>query len=224
MPKPISWSDRAYEIRERVKHSHLQTWRRQDLETIFEIKRASVQSLMKVIGDIHTIGATHFVERASLLAFLDEAVQADRVGDVVSSRQIAPEPVPSKQRLQDLKVPLPEDFKSLMAKDLPANIQLSSGSLRIEGEGAIDILQGRYLLAQAFENDLDTMRALLDPPLPPPKVEDDELREMFDRLRQEETIWAEKQRARGNYPKTSAWNGSPRGRSWDRWIWFFAFI
>ncbi len=194
MAKPISWSDRAFEMRERVRRSHLQTWRRQDIEAIFEIKRASAQNLMKVIGDIHAIGATHFIERSSLLAFLDEVVQADRVADVVTSRQLASEPAPSKQRIKDLKVPLPEDFKSLRARDLPDNIQLDPGSLRIAGEGAIDILQGLYLLAQAFENDLDTMQALLDPPLLPPKIEDDELWEMFERLRQDEAIWAERQR------------------------------
>ncbi len=37
-----------------------------------------------------------------------------------------------------------------------------------------------------------------------PKIEDDELREMFERLRQEEASWAEKQRTLGDSGKPIA--------------------
>src|ERR1700731_4232666 len=83
MAKTISWSDRAYNIRERVSRSTTQTWRRRDIERLFEVKRASAQNLMKLIGNVQTIGSTHFLDRSSLLQFLDEAVAAEHVSETV---------------------------------------------------------------------------------------------------------------------------------------------
>jgi hypothetical protein len=186
MAKTISWSDRAYNIRERVSLSTTQTWRRRDIERLFEVKRASAQNLMKLIGNVQTIGSTHFLDRSSLLAFLDEAVAADRVSETVARRQLLTEPPPSTTGAKGIKFSIPQDLRSVMAKDLPANIQLAPGSLLIQGNDAIDIVRSLYLVAQALQNDLHTMQALLDPPPPTPKVESDEIRSMFERLRAEE--------------------------------------
>jgi hypothetical protein len=186
LAKTISWSDRAYNIRERVSQSTTQTWRRRDIERLFEVKRASAQNLMKLIGNVQSIGSTHFLDRSSLLAFLDEAVAADHVSETVARRQLVAEPPPSTKRARGLKFSIPQELRSIMAKDLPANIQLAPGSLLIRGSNAMDIVRSLHLLAQALQNDLHNMQALLDPPPPTPQVESDEIRLMFERLRAEE--------------------------------------
>jgi hypothetical protein len=73
-----------------------------------------------------------------------------------------------------------------MAKDLPSNIEVSAGSLRIRGADAMEIVRSLHLVAQALQNDLDTMQSLLDPPVPQPQVDDSEIRSMFERLRADE--------------------------------------
>jgi hypothetical protein len=45
------------------------------------------------------------------------------------------------------------------------------------------------LLAKALQNDLATIQTMLDPPPKTPSVEQDELRAMFARLRDEELAW-----------------------------------
>jgi hypothetical protein len=170
-----------------VSRSSLQTWRRRDIETLFEIKRASAQNLMKLIGNVQAIGSTHFLDRSALLLFLDEAVAADRVAEAVARRQLVAEPPPSRRsKKKMLRFSLPRDLRSVMAKDLPENIELSAGFLAIHGKNATDIVRSLHLIAQALQNDLDTMQSLLDPPIPQPQVDDTEIRSMFDRLRAEE--------------------------------------
>jgi hypothetical protein len=185
--KTISWSDRAYSIRERVSRSSLQTWRRRDIEDLFEVKRASAQNLMRLIGNVQSIGSTHFLDRSALLLFLDEVVAAERVSEAVAKRLDVTEPTPSRRsRKKLLRFALPRDLRSVMAKDLPSNIEVSAGSLRIRGADAMEIVRSLHLVAQALQNDLDTMQSLLDPPVPQPQVDDSEIRSMFERLRADE--------------------------------------
>jgi hypothetical protein len=197
--KTISWSDRAYSIRERVSRSSLQTWRRRDIEDLFEVKRASAQNLMRLVGNVQSIGSTHFLDRSALLLFLDEVVAADRVSEAVAKRVVVTEPTPSRRSRKILRFALPRDLRSVMAKDLPSNIEVSAGSLRIRGADAMEIVRSLYLVAQALQNDLDTMQSLLDPPVPQPQVDDAEIRSMFERLRADEAavVVKEKDGSRG---------------------------
>jgi hypothetical protein len=50
------------------------------------VKRASAQNLMRLIGNVQSIGSTHFLDRSALLLFLDEVVAADRVSEAVAKR------------------------------------------------------------------------------------------------------------------------------------------
>ena len=186
MAKTISWSDRAYNIRERVSRSSLQTWRRRDIEDLFEVKRASAQNLMRLVGNVQSIGSTHFLDRSALLLFLDEVVAADRVSEAGAKRLGVTEPTPSRRSRKMLRFALPRELRSVMAKDLPSNIEVSAGSLRIRGADAMEIVRSLHLVAQALQNDLDTMQSLLDPPVPQPQVDDSEIRSMFERLRADE--------------------------------------
>jgi hypothetical protein len=77
-----------------------------------------------------------------------------------------------------------------MARHLPPTITLQPGSLVITGANATEILENLCLLAHALQNDLGTIQAMLDPPPKTPSVEQDELRAMFQRLREDEHAWA----------------------------------
>jgi hypothetical protein len=176
MPKPVSWSYRAHEVRERVRHSKTQTWTRRDIEDLFEVKRASAQTLMKAIGGIQNVGGTHLVDREVLLEFLDQTIAADDVSGAVRSRreEAAPPPQPKPMRFS-----LPGELKSVMAADLPENIELMPGRLTISGRVSEEIIEALYLLAQALQNDLGTIQVLLDPLPERPQVADSELRKLF---------------------------------------------
>ena len=52
----------------------------------------------------------------------------------------------------------------------------------------MEIVRSLHLVAQALQNDLDTMQSLLDPPVPQPQVDDSEIRSMFERLRADEAV------------------------------------
>ena len=176
MPKPVSWSYRAHEVRERVRHSKTQTWTRRDIEDLFEVKRASAQTLMKAIGGIQNVGGTHLVDREVLLEFLDQTIAADDVSGAVRSRREEAASPPQPKRM---KFSLPGELKSVMAADLPENIELMPGRLSISGRGSEEIIEALYLLAQALQNDLRTIQGLLDPLPERPQVADNELRKLF---------------------------------------------
>ena len=64
MPRPVKWSRDLHNIREAANRSRTETWSRPDIERIFAVSRASAQSLMKAIGGVQTVGASHFVDRS----------------------------------------------------------------------------------------------------------------------------------------------------------------
>jgi len=189
MAKTHSWAPRATEILSRVQASTRQSWRRPDIERLFEVRRATAQTLMKLIGGLHLVGATHLVDRSSLLGFLEEVLEAPTVGDGVARRWLAAEPAPDGRGLRQLHTALPADLHSIMARHLPPAIQFEPGSLVITGADSTEILEHLVLLAQALQNDLATIQTMLDPPPQAPSVEQDELRAMFARLRQDELAW-----------------------------------
>jgi hypothetical protein len=76
-----------------------------------------------------------------------------------------------------------------MARHLPPAIAFHPGSLVITGASSTEILEHLCLLAQALQNDLATIQTMLDPPPKTPSVEQDELRAMFARLREDEHAW-----------------------------------
>jgi hypothetical protein len=180
MARPIRWSRELHSIRELAAISKTETWSRQDIERLFSIGRASAQNLMKAIGEVQTVGAAHFVDRASLLAFLNEMISSESLEDGLKRRLESAEPV---LRPHLLARALPQDLRQIAVRDLPASIRISPGELRITGENAEQIVEGLLLLAQAMQNDLDRFRALLDPPLPA-APQDEDLKALLQDLRE----------------------------------------
>ena len=179
MARPVKWSRDVHSIRERAALSRTETWSRQEIERLFGVSRASAQNLMKAIGEVQAVGGTHFVDRASLLKFLDQMAAADSVDEALRSKHESAEPVP---RGSTLRVSLPEDLRRVTLKDLPQRVALSPGEIRVTGANAEQVLEGLLMLAQVMQNDLDSVRMRFDPPSSGQSV-DDELRNLFTSMR-----------------------------------------
>jgi hypothetical protein len=180
MARPVKWSRDLYPIRERATHSRTETWARKDIERLFDIGRASAQGLMKAIGEVQAVGGAHFVERTSLLAFLDEMVEADSVENALRHRLLEAEAPPAPK---PLRVALPADLRNVMLRDLPENINLTRGRLEISAPDTIGMLENLALLARALQNDLDSAQATWDPVRESATDEDDDLKAFLLHLR-----------------------------------------
>ena len=179
MARPVKWSRDLHLIRERAIHSRTETWSRHDIERLFDIGRASAQSLMKAIGEVHAVGGTHFIERSSLLSFLDEMIAADSVEAALRTRLLEADAPPSPK---PLRVTLPAGLRSVMLRDLPNSIRLSPGRLEIEAPTTEAMLESLALLAQAMGNDLSAVQDAFEPPAPS-FVKNDDLRSFLEELR-----------------------------------------
>ena len=180
MGRPVKWSRELHSIRERAAHARTETWGRVDIEELFGVGRATAQTLMKAIGEVQPVGGAHFVERSSLLGFLDAMIVAPDFDQAFRDRVREADAPPSPK---PLRVALPADLRSVLLRDLPSNITLSPGRLEIVADSTVVMLESLALLAQAMQNNLDQFQAVLDPPPPPPHVEDDELRAFLAELR-----------------------------------------
>jgi hypothetical protein len=160
MARPVKWSRDLHPIRERAANSRTETWSRKDIERLFDIGRASAQSLMKAIGEVQAVGGAHFVERASLLSFLDSMLQADSVEEALRLRMIDADPPPAPK---PLRIALPPNLRNVMVRDLPDSIKILPGRLEINAADALGMLESLALLAQALQNDLNSAQAIWDP-------------------------------------------------------------
>lgn len=180
MGRPVKWSRDLHSIRERAAHDRIETWGRKDIERLFGVGRATAQSLMKAVGEVQPVGGAHFVERSSLLSFLNEMIIAPELELALRERLLEAAAPP---RPKPLRVTLPSDLRTATVKDLPASVRLSPGRLEIVANSAEGVLEGLVLLAQVMQNDLLQIQMLLDPPSIPPPVGDDELRMFLFNLR-----------------------------------------
>ena len=181
MPRPVKWSRDLHSIRERATRSRTETWSRQEIEQLFGISRASAQMLLRVIGGVATVAGAHFVDRAAVVEFLDTMIAAPSVEAALQQRLAAADPPP---RRTSLRTSLPADLRQAMLEDLPHNVTLTTGRLEITAPTAVAILESLVTLALIMQNDLDRFRAVLEPPPAPPEIGDQELEQMFGRLRE----------------------------------------
>ena len=179
MARPIKWAHDLYALRERASRSRTETWSRGDIEHLFGIGRASAQTLLKAIGGVEVVGGTHFVDRTSLLSFLEEMIAAPSVEAGMQARMLEADAPPKPK---PLRVSLPQDLRSVMLRDLPDHIRISPGKLEISAPTAVAMLESLALLAQAMQNDLDQIANALEPP-DRPQVGNDEIAGLLSRLR-----------------------------------------
>lgn len=178
MPRPVKWARDLHAIRERAANSTVEAWSRVDIEKLFGVGRATAQTLTRAIGEVNPVAGAHFVDRSSLLAFLDEMIAAPSVEDGLRTRLTQ---APSPPRRRPLKVALPRDLQAKLARDLPDHIRISTGMLTIHASEMDLLLGSLVLLAKTLECDYEGVQERLAPPRAP--ADDDALRSLVERLR-----------------------------------------
>jgi hypothetical protein len=178
MARPVKWSRDLHSIRERAAKSRTETWSRSDLEHLFGVRRATAQSLARAIGEVQTVAGAHFVDRFSLMAFLDAMIAAPSVDEALRMRLLEATAPP---RRRSLKMTLSPDQRCVMARELPPHIRISVGEVTIQVSRMEDLLESLALFARALENDFATVQTLLEPPREP--LDDGMLQDFIHRLR-----------------------------------------
>ena len=181
MARPIKWSRDLHLLREAASRSRTETWSRHDIESLFGVGRASAQTLIKAVGAVQTVGAAHFVNRTSLLAFLEEMIAADSVEAALQRRIVQAEPAP---RPKPLRVSLPHDLKHAMLPNLPGNIVLSPGKIEITANSATAMVEALMTLAMVMQNDLDRWEQAISHPVSSAPEQDEDLRRLISHLRE----------------------------------------
>jgi hypothetical protein len=164
--RPVKWVTRLYEIRQRVLNSKIETWDRQAIENLFDVRRVTAQSLMRAIGELSNVAGAHLTSRSSLLDFVDYVLAADDMELAVRTRIDTAAAAPSQKK--GLRLPIPDELRAVRLADLPKHIKIAPGLLTIEGADAFEILTQLAVLARALDNDLDSfVMAWNRAPLPP---------------------------------------------------------
>jgi hypothetical protein len=183
MPRKLKWRHDLHLIFQRAKNSKTETWKRTDIEDLFNVSRPSAQTIMKAVGEIDNIGGVYTLPRAALIAYLERMIKADDPGAEHNQLIATSSPVPRPRRLQ---VSVPDDLRSVMVSDLPSGITIDQGRIEIVGRNTEEVLQSLYILAQALQNDLDTAAQLIDPPRIHAPELDEDLKALFADLRARE--------------------------------------
>ena len=149
MPSTLKWASDLHLMRERALRSKLDSWTRSDIEELFQVSRASAQTLMRAIGGITNIAGKHLVERSAVVEFLETMLAAENLEAAFRQRlEAAPRP-PDGRRLL---LPVPRGLEHVRFKDLPPEIRVSPGRLEIVGNG-LEIMERLVILAKAMETD-----------------------------------------------------------------------
>ncbi len=136
---------------------------------------------MKAIGEVQTVGAAHFVDRASLLTFLDEMIAAESVEEGLRQSLERAAPV---ARSRTLSIPLPPDLRNVTMADLPSGILLSPGHIEIDADTAEGLCEQLMLLGTIMQNDLERWSQAVQVLQTAPPV-DAELRRWLGGLRED---------------------------------------
>jgi len=113
-----------------MRRSVTETYDRQDIERVFEVRRVTAQSLTEAIGEIQNIGCTYIVARTAILRYLEAVEAAPDLTTAHRERLQLAEPAP---RRKSLKFDLPEDLRSVMPWDLPPGSRSSLAASRSAG-------------------------------------------------------------------------------------------
>ena len=179
MGRPVAWLRELPRLRSELERSRVETWARRDVERLFSVGRVQAQALMKAVGGIQAVAGAHFLERASLLALLDELIQAPEPEQLLRERILGAEPAP---RPKPLRISLPPNLRTAMLPELPPNVRLAPGRIEITALTAERMAESLYAIAFVFQNDLRWAEIIEPPPAQPP-VKDDELEGWLEGLR-----------------------------------------
>ena len=179
MAKKISWRNQVYRICETVRKSRRGHWGRTHIEELFEVDRSAAIGLMNGIGGGFLIDKKRFIPTEEVLRFVEAMAQADDLGSEYAMWVAASANKPAPAEIETI----PIDLIPCRVEDLPAEIEIKVGELRVRGGDYGKTLELVFRFIAAVEGDKRGVRARLDPPAPPAK-ETDPMEDMFKRMRE----------------------------------------
>jgi hypothetical protein len=151
MSRRAPWRNDLHTIKERIAHSKVEYYQREDFEELFQVKRVTAGKLMHATGAIQNLGRVYAVSRHDLMDLVERFINTDDVNRVLNNLlDKAPEPPDSKP----IRVEIPEQCKYIRLNELPNNIVIEAGKLEIKGDG-LTIIHSLGLLARALEAECD---------------------------------------------------------------------
>ncbi len=167
MPTPRTWLPRINEIMDVLKVSEAREFDRPAVEKLFELQRRSALILMKQVGASNR-GVHFVVDRKTLLSWV-EGIQKVESQEIERRRYVAEqldeemaEACAVHKALREngkpvAHFPLVKEILEARIEDLPENIQITPGKIKIlfDSENAEQALECLYILGMALTNDLE---------------------------------------------------------------------
>lgn len=94
MGRPVKWSRELHSLRECAAHARTETWGRLDIEQLFGVGRATAQTLMKAIGEVHERTPSQQPFSQAIPASLLKPRLADWFADPADSGHLVCTPIP----------------------------------------------------------------------------------------------------------------------------------
>lgn len=165
MPAKPSWFLRVPEILAELESLTVPFLDRPTVERLFLVRRRRANQLMTQFGGFQ-IGRTFLVDRSQLTEWL-RALADGRDFDLESRRRSrvlqSLEEARKIQAARRVMVPAPPSKSRPEIEDLPPDIHLRPGELRIEFTGAEDLLRHLVQLTQAIVSDYTRFEDLVQP-------------------------------------------------------------
>ena len=153
MARPLKWAIHVHRVLENARKSNIQTWRRSDIEALFEVERVTAQNLVRAIGGVTNIARNHLIDRAQVIEFLEEMAGAPDIEQAFRDRLQRAENPPEDAKLL---VPLPSDLRNVRFHQLASfGITVAQGRCEITGSNGLEILQRIGILLEALKSDYD---------------------------------------------------------------------
>lgn len=196
MSRPVTWIHRLSALRLAVDNSEQNHFSSKNIMEMFQLQSRSAQIILAALPTT-PVGGTNFVDRATLLDFLDRVATAS--GDLNEVlRQLKREKKRAKQKKDD-ELKAAEVVGSLrVSKDLvlkpaatslPPDIYLQRGEVRIAFSSAEDLATSMYWILRLLSEKRENFEAEF---LPRPALPEDssEVADMFHELEQMEAKFA----------------------------------
>ena len=154
MPAKPSWILQLPRIQDELEALAVPVFDRACFEKIFRVRRRRAIQLMHQFGGYQS-GRTFFIERVKLLRLLRRMARDDYEWELARRTKLVAEIERTKKLLpgRDVKIVVPAEVAEQKLADLPAGVHLRPGELRIEFNGAEELLQRLYELSKAIVND-----------------------------------------------------------------------
>ena len=183
MARPISWLPRLHEIRRSVTNSVRSHYTRGELEILFLIQPRAASRLLEILPTVQ-VGTSNLVEREALAAFLTRIADAEDVTAELDKIRRERAGV-TRKKIRSL---VRRDRYQASLTGLPSSLKLRPGRVQIDYESMEELGSALLALALILQDDGDEFARLYEiaPELPPEDNAAEEVRQMFERLREME--------------------------------------